>query len=111
MTRIIGIDPGSRRTGYGIVDIEAGRARYVTSGIIRLPEESLPERLKIIFDGVTELIGQYHLEQMGIEEVFFSPQCQFRAKIGPGAGSGYCGRGQCRQVWGSTLRAVLNRRW
>ena len=44
MTRIIGIDPGSRRTGYGIVDVDAGKARYVTSGIIRLPEKSLSER-------------------------------------------------------------------
>ena len=56
MTRIIGIDPGSRRTGYGIVDVDAGKARYVTSGIIRLPEKSLSERLKIIFDGIRKKI-------------------------------------------------------
>lgn len=87
MTRIIGIDPGSRRTGYGIVDIEAGRARYVTSGIIRLPEESLPERLKIIFDGVTELIGQYHPQQMGIEEVFLARNASSALKLGQARGA------------------------
>ena len=59
MTRIIGIDPGSRRTGYGIIDMVGSKTSYVTSGIIRLPEKSLPERLKIIFDGVSQIISEY----------------------------------------------------
>jgi crossover junction endodeoxyribonuclease RuvC len=79
MTRIIGIDPGSRRTGYGIVDVEAGKARYVTSGIIRLPEKSLAERLKIIFDGITQL--------MGIEEVFLSHNASSALKLGQARGA------------------------
>ena len=72
MTRIIGIDPGSRRTGYGIIDVVGGKIAYVSSGIIRLPEKSLPDRLKIIFDGLSQLIEQYQPEQMGIEEVFLA---------------------------------------
>ena len=44
MTRIIGIDPGSRRTGYGVIDVVGSKISYVTSGIIRLPEGALPER-------------------------------------------------------------------
>tara|TARA_B110000967_G_scaffold93393_1_gene95970 strand:- start:906 stop:1424 length:519 start_codon:yes stop_codon:yes gene_type:complete len=87
MTRIIGIDPGSRRTGYGIVDVEAGKARYVTSGIIRLPEKSLPERLKIIFDGITQLVGQYHPAEMGIEEVFLSHNASSALKLGQARGA------------------------
>ena len=59
MTRIIGIDPGSRRTGYGVIDVVGSKITYVTSGIIRLPEESLARRLGIIFDGVTQIIGEY----------------------------------------------------
>ena len=70
MTRIIGIDPGSRRTGYGVIDVVGSKISYVTSGIIRLPEGALPERLKIIFDGVSQIIGQYQPQEMGIEEVF-----------------------------------------
>ena len=50
MIRIIGIDPGSRRTGYGIIDMSGATMNYVTSGIIRMPEGSLPERLQLIFD-------------------------------------------------------------
>ena len=74
MTRILGIDPGSRRTGYGIIDFESGKPKYVTSGIIRLPEKSLPDRLKIIFDGVSQIIGEYNPEQMAVEEVFFAKE-------------------------------------
>ena len=87
MTRIIGIDPGSRRTGYGIVDVEGGKARYVTSGIIRLPEKSLSERLKIIFDGITQLVGQYHPAEMGIEEVFLSHNASSALKLGQARGA------------------------
>ncbi len=87
MTRIIGIDPGSRRTGYGIVDVDAGKARYVTSGIIRLPEKSLSERLKIIFDGITQLVGQYHPDEMGIEEVFLSHNASAALKLGQARGA------------------------
>ena len=87
MTRIIGIDPGSRRTGYGIIDAVAGKMTYVTSGIIRLPEGSLPERLKIIFNGVSQLIEQYAPEEMGIEEVFLSHNASSALKLGQARGA------------------------
>ncbi len=87
MTRIIGIDPGSRRTGYGIVDAEAGKVSYVTSGIIRLPEGSLAERLKIIFDGVSQLIEQYGPKEMGVEEVFLSHNASSALKLGQARGA------------------------
>jgi len=87
MTRIIGIDPGSRRTGYGIVDAVAGKVSYVTSGIIRLPEGSLPKRLKIIFNGVGQLIEQYAPEEMGIEEVFLSHNASSALKLGQARGA------------------------
>ena len=53
MSLILGIDPGSRKTGFGIINYVSGRSEYVTSGVIRLPSTDLPERLKIIFDGVS----------------------------------------------------------
>ena len=87
MTRIIGIDPGSRRTGYGIVDAVGGKVSYVTSGIIRLPEGALAERLKIIFDGVSQLIEQYNPQEMGVEEVFLSHNASSALKLGQARGA------------------------
>ena len=81
MIRILGIDPGSRRTGYGVIDVAGSRIAYVSSGIIRLPEKSLPDRLKIIFDGISEIIEQYKPEQMGIEEVFFAKDPRAALKL------------------------------
>ena len=82
MTRIIGIDPGSRRTGYGVIDIAGSKISYVTSGIVRLPEAGLPERLKIIFDGVSQIIQQYQPDHMAIEEVFMSQNAGSALKLG-----------------------------
>ena len=87
MIRILGIDPGSRRTGYGVIDVAGSRIAYVSSGIIRLPEKSLPDRLKIIFDGVSEVIEQYKPQQMGIEEVFFAKDPRAALKLGQARGA------------------------
>ncbi len=87
MTRIIGIDPGSRRTGYGVIDIVGSKVSYVTSGIIRLPEKSLPERLKIIFEGVSQIVEQYRPEHMGIEEVFLAHNPSSALKLGQARGA------------------------
>ena len=62
MALILGIDPGSRKTGFGIINFVSGRSEYVTSGVIRVPGGELPERLRIIFDSVTELV-QLHCPQ------------------------------------------------
>lgn len=87
MTRIIGIDPGSRRTGYGIIDIAGSTASYVTSGIIRLPEGALPDRLKLIFDGISQLLEQYQPETMAVEEVFFARDPKAALKLGQARGA------------------------
>ena len=87
MIRIIGIDPGSRRTGYGIVDISGATINYVTSGIIRLPEDSLPERLQLIFDAVSQLIEEYKPVVMSIEDVFMSINPRGALKLGQARGA------------------------
>ena len=71
MSLILGIDPGSRKTGFGIINYHAGRSEYVTSGIIRLPETALPERLRIIYDSVTELVNTHCPQQLAIEQGAF----------------------------------------
>ncbi|MDG0968431.1 MAG: crossover junction endodeoxyribonuclease RuvC [Porticoccaceae bacterium] len=87
MLRILGIDPGSRRTGYGLIDVTGSKISYVSSGIIRLPEKSLPDRLKIIFDGVSEIVEQYKPHQMAIEEVFFAKDPRAALKLGQARGA------------------------
>ena len=52
ITRIIGIDPGSQRTGYGVIEVNQNELIYVASGVVKLPKIGLPLRLKTIFDGV-----------------------------------------------------------
>ena len=54
--RILGTDPGSRVTGYGIIDVTGQEVRYVDSGCIRLADEAMPLRLMMIHQGISELI-------------------------------------------------------
>ena len=67
MALILGIDPGSRKTGFGIIKYVSGQAEYVTSGIIRLPDGELAPRLKIIYDSVTELVELHAPNTLAIE--------------------------------------------
>lgn len=87
MTLIIGIDPGSRRTGFGVIDASGGQVRYVTSGIIRLPESELPARLKVICQSVGELIDQYKPQLMAIEDVFFARDPRAALRLGQARGA------------------------
>ncbi len=91
MARILGIDPGSRITGYGIIE-ETGRNsyKYISSGSIRLKAESFPERLKQIFDGVTEVIALYKPTQMAIEQVFMHKNADSALKLGQARGAAIC---------------------
>lgn len=87
MTRILGIDPGSRRTGFGIVDAVGSKIQYVASGVIRLPTGDLPARLKVIFENVSELIGEYQPAEMAIEDVFFARDPRAALKLGQARGA------------------------
>jgi crossover junction endodeoxyribonuclease RuvC len=87
MTLILGIDPGSLKTGFGIISHEGSRSEYITSGIIRLPRTNLPERLKIIFDSVTEIVEQYCPQELAIEEVFMARDAKAAIKLGQARGA------------------------
>lgn len=87
MTLILGVDPGSRRTGFGLVKLDGTRSLYVSSGIVRLPEASLPERLDIIFSSLTDLIREYGPDQLAIEEVFFARDPRAALKLGQARGA------------------------
>src|SRR5690625_3489627 len=86
MSIILGIDPGSRKTGFGIIQVD-GRPRYLGSGIIRLPDVPLPERLRIIADGISDLIEQYRPAQAAVEEVFMARNAASALKLGQARGA------------------------
>lgn len=87
MTRILGIDPGSRRTGFGFIEVVGSKLSYISSGIIRLPEESLPQRLKVIVNSVGELIAEHQPVSMAVEDVFFARDPRAALRLGQARGA------------------------
>jgi crossover junction endodeoxyribonuclease RuvC len=69
--RVLGVDPGSRFLGYGIVDARAGAVRHVVSGVVRAdPRASLPERLEVLFTELKRVIDVFAPEVVAVEGVF-----------------------------------------
>ncbi len=88
MALMLGIDPGSLKTGFGIINSVGGKNEYVASGVIRLPaDESLPERLKIIFQSVTDVIQEYQPNEMAVEQVFMAKSAGSALKLGQARGA------------------------
>ena len=87
MALILGIDPGSQKTGFGIINHHGSSSEYVTSGIIRLPRAELPERLGIIYQGISEIVAQYSPQELSIEEVFMARDPRAAIKLGQARGA------------------------
>lgn len=86
--RVLGIDPGSRITGYGIVDQTGNRLVHVDNGAIFTDSaDGFPGRLKRIFDGLSEIILQYHPDEVAVENIFFSTNVQSALKLGQARGA------------------------
>ncbi len=83
---ILGIDPGSRITGYGLVRQVGVRFVYVGSGCIRISAEGLPDRLKQVHDGISEIIRQFQPQEMAIEQVFMAKNADSALKLGQARG-------------------------
>lgn len=90
MSRILGIDPGSRITGYGVVETSPRGVRYIASGCIRVQDSEFPARLKRIFDGVSEIIELYQPTQMAVEQVFMHKNADSALKLGQARGAAIC---------------------
>jgi len=87
MAVILGIDPGSRKTGFGIIQYNAGRSEYITSGVIRLPDGELPDRLRVIYESVTELVELHCPSELSIEQVFMAKSAGSALKLGQARGA------------------------
>ncbi|NIW86602.1 MAG: crossover junction endodeoxyribonuclease RuvC [Gammaproteobacteria bacterium] len=86
MTRILGIDPGSRTTGYGIIDFQRDRATHVASGCVDLGGETC-QRLRIIFDAISELVTAYGPREVAAEQIFVHRNAASALKLGQARGA------------------------
>jgi crossover junction endodeoxyribonuclease RuvC len=88
--RILGIDPGLRITGYGVIDRDGQRLTYVTSGCVRVPEGELPQRLRSILEGLSEIIATHAPQQVAVEKVFVNVNPQSTLLLGQARGTAIC---------------------
>lgn len=87
MTIILGIDPGSRITGYGVIRQQGRKLEYLGSGCIRTVVDDLPTRLKLIYVGVSEIITQFQPQFFAIEQVFMAKNADSALKLGQARGA------------------------
>ena len=89
-TRIIGIDPGSRIMGIGVIDSDGRYNQHVHSTCVRMGKETFPERLGIMFRSITDIIPTYGPTQMSVEQVFVSNNPSSALKLGQARGAAIC---------------------
>jgi len=85
--RVLGIDPGSRRTGWGVVELEGTRLRHVAAGTITVPDKlALAERLRRIHQELERVIAAHAPEAVAVEEIFFAKYANAALKLGHARG-------------------------
>ena len=87
MAIILGIDPGSRICGYGLINAVGSRLEYVACGCIRMGSQDFPARLQIIFEGMSEIIERYQPRAAAVEEVFMGKNAASALKLGQARGA------------------------
>ncbi len=88
--RILGIDPGLRITGFGVLDKQGQQLGYVASGCIKTPEGELPGRLKVILASLAEVIAAHQPQQVVVEKVFVNVNPQSTLLLGQARGAAIC---------------------
>ena len=88
--RILGIDPGSRRMGFGVIECKGSNSTQLAHGCVVTGTGTLNERLRRIFDGVQELIDQYSPDEVAIERVFLNRNVDSALKLGHARGAALC---------------------
>jgi crossover junction endodeoxyribonuclease RuvC len=89
--RVLGIDPGSQRTGFGVLDAVGNRLTYVASGVIRTSQADFAARLCEIFRCVQTIVTQYQPQEIAIEKVFVNRNPDSALKLGQARGAAICG--------------------
>jgi len=87
MAVILGIDPGSRVCGYGLIKATGNKLEYISSGCIKVADLPFTERLQIIFEGVSEIIESYQPDEVALEEIFVGKSAVSALKLGQARGA------------------------
>lgn len=90
MQRILGIDPGSRVTGYGVIASDGVRSIHVASGCIRVADQEFPRRLGEIFHQISAIVSEYGPQEMAVEQVFMAKNPSSALKLGQARGAAIC---------------------
>ncbi len=88
--RILGIDPGLRITGFGVIEKVGQKLHYIASGCIKTPSGDLPPRLKVILESLGEVIATYQPKQVAVEKVFVNVNPQSTLLLGQARGAAIC---------------------
>jgi crossover junction endodeoxyribonuclease RuvC len=88
--KILGIDPGLRITGFGVIRKNGAKLTYIASGTIKTPDVDLPQRLKTILSGVSEIIRTYAPDCAAVEKVFVNVNPQSTLLLGQARGAAIC---------------------
>jgi crossover junction endodeoxyribonuclease RuvC len=89
--RVLGIDPGSQCTGFGVLDATGPRLTYVASGVIRTTQGEFATRLCEIFRCMQSIVSQYRPQEIAIEKVFINRNPDSALKLGQARGAAICG--------------------
>jgi len=88
--KILGIDPGLRTTGFGVIRQDGSKLSYIASGTIKTPDADLPQRLKVILNSVAEVVQTYQPDCAAIEKVFVNVNPQSTLLLGQARGAAIC---------------------
>jgi len=88
--RVLGLDPGSRRTGFGVIECRGGQLVAVAHGCLNLAAAAPAARLRMIFEGLQELMSQHHPAEVAVERVFVSRNADSALKLGQARGAALC---------------------
>jgi crossover junction endodeoxyribonuclease RuvC len=89
--KIFGIDPGSRTTGYGVIDSKGNKSSHIGSGVIQTKEKDFQKRLKVIFTEIEKLVDEYQPDVVAIENVFMHRNPDSALKLGQAKAAAICG--------------------
>ena len=108
--RVLGIDPGSTRTGWGVVERNGQTARGIAAGVIRISERaSLGARLEAIHRGISEVIAEHQPDAVAIEDIFFARYAQAALMLGHARGVALLAAAQAGHVVATYPPAVVKR--
>ena len=104
--RILGLDPGSQRTGFGLIECNGADSSYVTHGCLTATGDALASRLRTIFEGVLKIIEQYRPDEIAVERVFVNRNVVSALKLGQARGAALCAVPQNLPVFEYAPRAI-----